>query len=115
MSAVIQPVSTTARQVDRYSGEEKQNCSSYCYSQLDGFKPSSSESRIVLILLLCRQLQRNGARQRRPTTVLAEANALFYARLFMARDSNTYPDGVDQIVADQAGCDCDRKLGSGRR
>jgi hypothetical protein len=42
-------------------------------------------------------------------------DALFCARLFVARDSNTQSDGVDQIVADQAGCDCDRKLGSGRR
>jgi hypothetical protein len=33
----------------------------------------------------------------------------------MARDSNTYSDCVDQIVADQAGSDCDRKLGSGSR
>ena len=33
----------------------------------------------------------------------------------MARDSNTYSDGVNQIVADQAGSDCDRKLGPGRR
>jgi len=33
----------------------------------------------------------------------------------MARDSNTHSYGVDQIVADQAGCDCDRKLGPGGR
>ena len=25
----------------------------------------------------------------------------------MARDSNTHSNGVDQIVADQAGCDCE--------
>jgi hypothetical protein len=37
------------------------------------------------------------------------------APFLMARDSNTYADGVDQIVADQAGSDCDRKLGSGSR
>ena len=37
------------------------------------------------------------------------------APFLMARDSNTHPDGVDQIVADQARGDCDRKLGPGRR
>ena len=37
------------------------------------------------------------------------------APFLMARDSNTYSDCVNQIVADQAGCDCDRKLGSGSR
>ncbi len=33
----------------------------------------------------------------------------------MERDSNAHSYGVDQIVADQTGCDCDRKLGSGSR
>src|SRR5436189_5007595 len=33
----------------------------------------------------------------------------------MARHSNTYSDCVNQVVADQAGSDCDRKLGSGSR
>jgi hypothetical protein len=37
------------------------------------------------------------------------------APFLMARDSNTYSDCVNQIVADQAGSDCDRKLGSGSR
>src|SRR5438477_1456139 len=37
------------------------------------------------------------------------------APFLMARDSNTYSDCVHQIVADQAGSDCDRKLGSGSR
>ena len=37
------------------------------------------------------------------------------APFLMARDSNTHPDGVDQIVADQARGDCDRKLGPGSR
>ena|SRR5215831_5282591 len=32
----------------------------------------------------------------------------------MARDSNAHTNGVDQIVTDQAGSDCDRKLSSGR-
>ncbi len=41
--------------------------------------------------------------------------ALVMASFFVARDSNTYSDCVNQIVADQAGCDCDRKLGSGSR
>ena len=31
----------------------------------------------------------------------------------VARDSNTHSYRVDQIVADQAGCNCDRKLGPG--
>src|ERR1700747_1833167 len=33
----------------------------------------------------------------------------------VVRDSNTYSDCVNQIVTDQAGSDCDRKLGSGSR
>jgi len=37
------------------------------------------------------------------------------APFLIARDSNTYSDCVNQIVADQAGSDCDRKLGSGSR
>src|SRR6476660_5913959 len=37
------------------------------------------------------------------------------APFLIARDSNTYSDCVNQIVTDQAGCDCDRKLGSGSR
>src|SRR5207253_536243 len=37
------------------------------------------------------------------------------APFLMARDSNTYSDCVDQIVTDQAGSDCDRKLAPRRR
>ena len=37
------------------------------------------------------------------------------APFLMARDSNTNSDCVNQIVADQAGSSCDRKLGSGSR
>src|SRR2546422_10353033 len=33
----------------------------------------------------------------------------------MTRDSNTHSNGIDQIVADQAGSDCERKLGPRRR
>ncbi len=36
------------------------------------------------------------------------------APFLMARHANTYSDCVNQIVADQAGSDCDRKLGPGR-
>src|SRR6266576_2642421 len=37
------------------------------------------------------------------------------APFLMARDSNTYSECVNQIVADQAGSDCDRKLAPRRR
>src|SRR6266496_3153185 len=50
-----------------------------------------------------------------PGTRDARATQSFCARLFMARDSNAHSYGVDQIVTDQAGSDCDRKLGSGSR
>jgi len=37
------------------------------------------------------------------------------ARSVVARDSETHSYAVNQIVADQAGCDCHGKLGPGRR
>jgi hypothetical protein len=45
----------------------------------------------------------------------ARATQSFCTRLFVARDANPHADCIDQIVADQTGCDCDRKLGSGSR
>jgi hypothetical protein len=45
----------------------------------------------------------------------ARATQSFCARSFVTRDSDTHSYAVNQIVSDQAGCDCGRKLGSGRR